>query len=255
MCEFMKSNLFRIVGILALHFLVAASVQAAVVSSGTRFVYVSTAKEVSIHLTNAGEQPALVQAWLDNGDSTVSPENIKVPFLLSPSLARIDPGKGQTLRLIHTGEALPQDRESIYWLNIYEVAPKANLPADANTLQFAVRTRLKVFYRPATLKDEISKMGAKLQWKSDGDSQGLKYTVSNPTPYYISIGDVRLQSQGVSVSKPLFTMVAPNATQSLTFLPAESADKSAKATDVRYVVIDDLGATSEAGFNFTAGKK
>lgn len=251
----MKSNLFRILMALALQGWVIGSVQASVVSSGTRFVYVSTAKEVSIHLTNAGEQPALVQAWLDKGDSKASPESINVPFLLSPSLARIDPGKGQTLRLIHTGEAMPQDRESIYWLNIYQVPPKAKVAPDANTLQFAVRTRLKVFYRPAALKDEVSKMGAKLQWQSADGAQGLKYTVFNPTPYYISIGDVNLQSQGVRVSKPLFTMIAPNASESVTFELAEKADKSTPITDVRYKVIDDLGATSDAVFHLGAHKK
>lgn len=251
----MKSNFFRILLVLALHGMVVGNALAAVVASGTRFVYVSTAKEVSIHLNNAGEQPALVQAWLDNGDSKASPESINVPFLLSPSLSRIDPGKGQTLRLIHTGEPMPQDRESVYWLNIYEVAPKANLPADANTLQFAVRTRVKVFYRPATLKDEVAKMGAKLQWKAADDAKGLKYTVFNPTPYYISIGDIHLQNQGARVSKPVFTMVAPNASESLAFELAETADKNTKITDVRYKVIDDLGGTSDASFNLSAVKK
>jgi hypothetical protein len=50
-------------------------------------------------------------------------------------------------------------------------------------------------------------------------------------------------------------MIAPNASESVTFELAEKTDKSTPITDVRYKVIDDLGATSDVVFHLGAHKK
>lgn len=251
----MKKYFSHLFVIFMAHLVLAVSTQASVVASGTRFIYRSTDKQVSIHLNNAGDHPALVQAWIDDGDSKITPDKVKVPFLLSPSLARLDPGRGQTLRLIHTGEALPQDRESVFWLNIHEVAPKANLAPGTNSLQFAVRTRLKVFYRPAALKEEVTAAAAKLTWKPAPDADSATYTVSNPTPYYISIGDIHLHAGGAKSSKPLFTMIAPMGQETLKFERLKDDSAKNTVTSVNYKVIDDLGGTRDAVFSLEPAKK
>ena len=46
----------------------AMSVSANVVITGTRVIYPSNQKTVSVQLTNVGTKPSLVQAWIDNGD-------------------------------------------------------------------------------------------------------------------------------------------------------------------------------------------
>ena len=46
------------------------------------------------------------------------------------------------------GEGLPSDRESLFWLNIMEIPLKVE---DPNSVQFAIRQRLKLFYRPPAL--------------------------------------------------------------------------------------------------------
>lgn len=43
---------------------------------------------------------------------------------------------------------LPQDRESLFYFNLREIPPKSSKP---NTLQLALQTRIKLFYRPAPL--------------------------------------------------------------------------------------------------------
>lgn len=120
----------------------ALQAQASVVIASTRVIYPAQEREVTIKLSNDGRTPALVQSWLDDGSITDAPETLKVPFVLTPAIFRVDPGKGQTLRLIHTKESMPQDKESMYWLNVLEVPPKAQAGEDANRLQLAFRTRI-----------------------------------------------------------------------------------------------------------------
>lgn len=43
---------------------------------------------------------------------------------------------------------LAQDKESLYYFNLREIPPKTD---KANTLQIALQTRIKLFYRPAGL--------------------------------------------------------------------------------------------------------
>ncbi|WP_180821372.1 fimbria/pilus periplasmic chaperone, partial [Vibrio parahaemolyticus] len=44
--------------------------------------------------------------------------------------------------------ALPQDRESVYYFNLREIPPRSK---EANVLQIALQTRIKLFYRPKAL--------------------------------------------------------------------------------------------------------
>ncbi|MEI3973708.1 fimbria/pilus periplasmic chaperone [Klebsiella pneumoniae] len=56
---------------------------------------------------------------MDTGDASVAPDSVNVPFIITPLIFRIEPHTGQTLRIMYTGEALPNDRESIFWLRTY----------------------------------------------------------------------------------------------------------------------------------------
>lgn len=49
---------------------------------------------------------------------------------------------------------------------------------NVNTLQIAIKTRIKLIYRPASLTEMPEKFASKLSWKRS-DQQ---LTVSNPTP-------------------------------------------------------------------------
>lgn len=96
-----------------------------IVLSGTRIIYKAAQKDTTIRLENKGSTPALVQSWLDDGDPNADPSTINVPFNATPPVSRIEPGRGQTVKLTYTGNrTLPKDRESIYWFNVLEVPPK-----------------------------------------------------------------------------------------------------------------------------------
>ncbi|WP_164737994.1 fimbrial biogenesis chaperone, partial [Xanthomonas perforans] len=93
--------------------LLCAQAMAGVVITGTRVVYPANQREVTVKLNNNGTVPALVQSWVDTGDMASSPTSSNAPFVLSPPVFRVDPSKGQSLRLMFTGAPLPQNKESV----------------------------------------------------------------------------------------------------------------------------------------------
>lgn len=199
--------------VLALLLAAVGQAHAGVVVMGTRVIYPSTARDVSIRLLNRGEVPGLVQAWVDSGDATSSPEDADAPFSVRPVVVRIDPGKTQVMRLMRTGGEFPEDRETLYWLNVLEIPPKPQgEEAERNHLQFAVRSRLKILYRPKQLGDNASDAWQKLRWRLEATLSGTRLVVTNPSPFYANFADVQLRSaQGepLAANDPRPGMVAP----------------------------------------------
>lgn len=105
--------------------LFSATVNANVVIATTRVIYPADEAEVTVSLSNSGQHPSLVQVWIDEGRADVPVEQLQVPFSLTPALFRLEPGKGQVLRLFQTQHDFAQDRESLYWLNVLDIPPKA----------------------------------------------------------------------------------------------------------------------------------
>lgn len=163
---------------------------------GTRVVYPANEREVTVRVINSGNTPRLLQVWTDSGDEKETAETSKAPFLVTPPISRIEPGKGQSLRLMLTrGDNLPQDRESVYWLNVVEIPPKPEgaSAGDQNYLQFAVRTRIKILYRPQTLQgDPVGSIG-QLSWRMVRQGGEMALECTNNTAYNVSFADVRLK--------------------------------------------------------------
>ncbi|CAM3628376.1 putative fimbrial chaperone YadV [Klebsiella spallanzanii] len=216
----------------ALSFPAAASV----IINGTRVIYNGAEKEVSVRLTNTGTQPVLVQSWTDEGDANATPDRIRTPFTLSPPINRINAGKAQTVRLSYTGvPALPQDRESVYWLNVLEV-PAAKQDETLSRLQVAFRSRIKLFYRPAALANrEQVRAGAEgLTWTVSGQT----LTASNASPYFVSLVSVSLKGAGKGGSVE-GEMVPPKGKQTFT-LPKTA--RAGAGTVLVYEYVNDWGA-------------
>jgi len=221
--------------------LLAGAARGAVVIGGTRVVFPGQARDVSLRVENKGGEPALVQAWIDDGDETSSPTTARAPFAITPPVFRIDPGQAHTLRIVHVGEAAPEEKEALYWLNVLEIPPKPGKAQGANLLQFAFRHRLKLFHRPETLQPPTARATAALRWKleHDGDTDVLQ--VENPSPYHISFNSVAwVPAKGASAPARLGGgMVAPGA--SMRF-PLPVAADSTREGKVDFVTINDFGA-------------
>ncbi|MFB9125878.1 molecular chaperone [Paraburkholderia dipogonis] len=220
--------------------LLADGAAASVTVGGTRVVYPLDQREVTVKLNNDSYAPSLVQVWIDDGDPNAKPSEVKVPFLITPPIFRMNAQKAQTLRVMYSGEALPQDRESIYWLNVLDIPPKANRAHEANTLSLAYRTRIKVFVRPASLPGKPEDAPAQLTWKltASPNGKGQAISVSNPTPYYVSFSEVDVESTGHIFTNKRGGMVAPRAS---TILPIDAMNAVAAGAKVRYIAISDYG--------------
>lgn len=219
----------------------AASANATVVIGGTRIVYPADEKEVTVKLSNEAKIPSLVQVWLDDGDEQSTPDSAKVPFTVAPPIFRIDGGKGQAVRLMYTGEPLPTDKESLFWVNVLEVPPKADNSDGRNRLQFAFRTRIKLFFRPAKLAGDVDQAADKLSWKLVPSEAGKEVAllVSNPTPYHVNFARVGVDVNGKTIDGD-GGMVAPG--QSTT-LPLKGVTHTPSG-DIKadFTVITDYGS-------------
>jgi chaperone protein EcpD len=240
----MTTNLWRcaMVGLLAAAGLFGARSEASVVIAGTRVVYPSQDKEITIKLTNPGASPELVQVWMDSGDEKSTPDSARVPFTLTPPIFRMEPHKGQAVRVMYSKEPLPTDKESLFWVNMLEVPPRADNPDGKNLMQFAFRTRIKFFFRPAGLAGDVATASDKLSWKllEDGRGKGLLLQVSNPTPYYVNFSTVGLKVGARFYEHKSGGMVAPGATS--TFKIPDLMSRPAGDVRAKFDVINDYGA-------------
>lgn len=221
--------------------LFAAGAHATVIIGGTRVIFPAQSGEVTVRLSNVGNAPALVEAWIDKGNPQSTPDTADTPFLITPPLFRMDSHKDQSLRILATSPQLPADRESLFWLNVLEVPPKPTGPqaAGKNLLQFAIRSRLKLFYRPAKLPGDALKAAGQLTWKASRSGQNVTLNAHNPSPYYITISKLSLQVDG----KPYVAasgMVAPFG--NLQLVVKGLTNTPVNGTALSYTTINDYGA-------------
>ncbi|WP_337262260.1 MULTISPECIES: fimbrial biogenesis chaperone [unclassified Serratia (in: enterobacteria)] len=200
--------------ILSLLFIISFQVNANnIIVNGTRFIFPSNEKEITIQLNNTADRPAVAQVWLDRGDARETPDNISVPFIIIPPISRVDGKSGQTLRVrLPNRNGMLSDREQLWWLNLLEIPPT---PTSAqmhgnNTLQLAIRSRFKFIYRPTGLGDRDAAPELLVLSK-----QGEDLAINNPTPFYITItrilqaGNKLLLGKTVIVSPLSTTRVTP----------------------------------------------
>ncbi|RQB74124.1 molecular chaperone [Pseudomonas aeruginosa] len=203
---------------------------------GTRFVYPADASALTIRVGNAGMRPALVQAWLDRGDDRLDPSAIRVPFILSPPLLRMDPQETQALQLRHTGEPLPDDRESLFWLNLLEVPSRED--DGGNLLLVSYRLRMKVLFRPRGLAGDPLEAARQVAWRlraatRPGDRAVLE--ADNRSPYHVSLVHLELGEGAGSLS--LGSVTLPPFAMTPLVLPAIPVS----AARVHFAVVGDNG--------------
>ena len=169
--------------------------QADTVIETTRIIYPEARRDVSFKITNASKTaPSFVQMWLDDGNANSSPEEISTPFSLTPPIARLKADSSQVVRVVLTGgDPLPADRESVFWFNMLEVPPKAK---EETRLSFAVRTRIKMFYRPKALKGDPMDWMDRVSWKVVKGEKGWMAEASNPSPFHMSMFSISLGTDG-----------------------------------------------------------
>ncbi|CAB3766242.1 putative fimbrial chaperone YadV [Paraburkholderia humisilvae] len=222
----------------------ATVARASIVIGATRVIYSADASEVTVKLSNQGQAAALAQTWIDNGDPKAAPSTVATPFTLTPPVSRIDPSKAQTIRIFRINDTLPNDRESVFYLNVLEIPPKPGADESGqNHLQLAFRTRIKLFYRPTGLKMSAAEAPRQLTWQWSRNDSKTTLTVSNPTPYYVTVSSFEVKdASGAMVAKSLDSdMIAPGASKSMPVTETQAHPGEV----ARFFSINDYGGEDE----------
>lgn len=233
-----KGSLFAPVLGLASILLASTQAHANVVINGTRVIYPAQEREITIKLRNVGQAPALIQAWIDRGDPETQPDHADAPFVIMPPIARIDPEKGQMLRVSFIPETLAQDKETVFYFNLLDIPPTP-VDADRNYVQIAIRSRIKLFYRPHKLPGTPIQAAKNLQWKLHRKSdKTFALRGFNESAFHISCHSVVLSVNGKTFSSS-GNMIAPG--QTMDFALNDLVSEPQGEAAVIYKWIGDYG--------------
>ena len=219
--------------------LVFSSAQAGIQINSTRVIYPAENPEVTLGMTNNATTPRLIQSWIDDGDADASPETISVPFIVTPPIFRINPGQGQSLRIVFTGGNVPKDRESVFWLNILEIQPKPGGKKEQadSYLKFFVRSRLKIFYRPEGLIGSPDGAASTLSWRLIQNGRDFSLECVNPSAYNVSISEVRFKNEAENADNKNNGMCPAKGSK----LFRVNKPVASAASKVVFITINDLG--------------
>lgn len=235
----LNMNIWRVSSrLLALTLVVSGGIgaaQAGISLDRTRMIITGSSESASANLSNTSpDVPFLAQAWVEDA----SGKHITSPLLVLPALQRINGGQKGVIRVTKTAgiNALPQDRETLFYLNVREIPPK---PKKANVLQLSMQSRIKLFYRPTAAIP--ASRDAVWQDQVSFHKQGKTFVATNPTPYFITI--IGLSRKPVEKGgEPITTfpgvMIAPKST-----LDIPVTDSS--VSDFMVMYVNDYGGHPE----------
>ncbi|MEG5888275.1 fimbria/pilus periplasmic chaperone [Enterobacter ludwigii] len=210
----------------------AGGVQAALTVDRSRLIFNEGEKSVSLNVTNRNEAaPYLAQGWIEDGDE----KKIPGPLMVLPPVQRVEAG-GKTLVRIQAlpdTASLPEDRESVFYFNLREIPPKSD---KKNVLTLAMQTRLKVFWRPQSIKVDPMLDTLPGTESLTLTKQGDKYRVNNPTPYHFSFVEARKSVTGKGIDSFEAVMVNPKSNATLPL------DVSAAGTSPVLIFVNDYGS-------------
>lgn len=200
---------------------VSTAVHAGVIIGGTRVIFDGNKKEAAISINNPDTSPYLIQSWIETPAGGVE----KAPFIITPPLYRLDKGQQNVERIVLAG-SLPQNKESLFWLNIKAIPSSAKVD---NTLQIAVKTRIKLIYRPAAMKGAIPDEAAdKLVWKRSGQ----QLQVFNSTPFVMNFNEISVGGKKINE----VSYVLPGT--ATTFALPQAVNNA----EVKFKIINDFGS-------------
>lgn len=163
----------------------------------TRIIYPIDAKQVSLPVINHGKKDRyLINSWAEDKNDQKTKD-----FIITPPLFVAEANTENTLRVINVATTLPNDRESVYWMNVKAIpsVDKETLETK-NLLQLAVLSRIKIFVRPENLpyKPEVALEHISFAKTASG------IEVDNQSPYHISFVNIYVDGK-----KSANTMAAP----------------------------------------------
>ncbi|PQQ30264.1 molecular chaperone [Photorhabdus luminescens] len=204
--------------------------------NATRIIYRADSYAATTSLRNSSKEAVyLMQVTV----SSIPDGGKAAPFLVTPPLFRMEPGSQNQVRIIKTGQALPADRESLFWFTAKAIplSHDTGNPSRQQVtggIQITLAHTIKLMYRPSGLPVAPENGFGALRFKPA--AEGI--TVTNPSPYYITFTSLKVGEQELMTKQQKENMVSPFSTL---FLPLKGVHYPAK---VSWTVINDLGGGS-----------
>ncbi|MGK4836235.1 fimbria/pilus periplasmic chaperone [Salmonella enterica] len=168
----------------------------------SRLIYSPGSTGQSISVSNPSDYPMLVQSRVYSEDM-----KSKAPFVVTPPLFRLDGLQQNNLRIIRTGGDFAKDRETLQWLCVKGIPPKADdlwakdkegkpavNKAVSLNLKLSVDNCIKLFVRPESIKGHPDDVASSLSWVRHGSQ--LKAV--NDTPFYMNLSSLKIGNTDIS---------------------------------------------------------
>lgn len=173
------------------------------------------------------------------------------PFIVTPPLSRMDKNSRQSLRILVTpNNNMPSDRESLFYLMAKAIPSNPEKPDSDKDgvrkpqLLLALEQYVKLYYRPASLNAHAI-LDGEVSEKLKFSLKNGRLHVSNPTPYYITFGLLKVNGKSVESSE-MRKMISPKGQQDY-LLPA-----GISGVNVEWQIINEFGSmTDKATQNIT----
>ncbi|MEM8111405.1 molecular chaperone (plasmid) [Morganella morganii] len=233
--RFMTISVSLLTGFLLLFSGISGVSAAGVGINTTRVVIHQGSPAVSVTLRNSTENNTyLVQSYITNDEDSRQPDNS--PFDVLPPVFQLAPGSQGDVRLAEKAGSvarLPADRESVFWFHARAIPRNDRKPAQEyaenhGAVKIALENVIKVFYRPANLPMTAEQAQAGLRFAIV--AEGL--SVTNPSPYHVTLAGVTVASQPVKLSRQ-DAMLAP--------FSEHTYQTRVKTGEVSWTTINDLG--------------
>ncbi|AOA59718.1 fimbrial biogenesis chaperone [Acinetobacter larvae] len=239
----MRINICLVAGLAMM--MLCSHVQAGILASKTRLLFQAPQTYQHLMLVNTNHYPILLQTWVDQG--AADPETPHMPFLVVPPLAKMSANAIQSIRIIYNDQLLAQDRESVFWLNLYEMPyVKTAMTEQSTWLSLAMNTQLKIFYRPKTLaKMTLSDLAQHLKFYLIQHQGQWLIRCDNRTAYHASFLDLQLllPSQRFAAQQVMDMMSYPFSQKDYLFSAKVTSKLSSvlSTAQVQFSLVDDQG--------------
>lgn len=202
--------------------MMSSSVYAGISLGATRLVYMLDSKQATMPVINVSQDKRfLINSWVDD-------EKLKKveSMLVTPPMF-VSEAKGENaLRIMNINTALPQDRESIYYLNVQAIPSVQSKDVEnKNILQLAILTRIKIFMRPSKLAVRVEDAPNMIT----ATQVNQKLYLKNPSPYYVTLVNIKIDGKEVD------NVMLP---------PFSNIEQKQNGQSISYQTINDYGAFS-----------
>lgn len=217
--------------------------QGAISLDRTRVIMGADNKSVSLTITNESQRlPYLAQGWIENERG----EKVNSPLTVLPPVQRLEAGDKSQIKIqsLLAANLLSQNKETLFYFNLREIPPRSEQP---NTLQIALQTKIKLFYRPSELQKSPTQSTTALRHGVTLVREGDRYRLHNPTGYYLTVIEASRHQGENTVEGFSPVMVAPQDSVEL----GGSAGALGSAPVLQYV--NDFGGRSTLIFRCVEG--